>query len=137
MKGSTLRLSFGSIHSSGSYLPSSFLPLGMTQAIWLARSSTGNSLTRMAPLLPASRFDQLVSTPQPSGVTMPRPVTTTRLMQACSRPGLTGTGGAGYRRRAGSCGILLEKTDGIANGHNLLRRILGDLGGNAHLDRHH
>src|SRR5436190_21191963 len=123
MKGSTLRLSFGSIHSSGSYLPSAFLPRGMTQAIWLARSSTGNSLTRMAPLLPASRFDQLVSTPQPSGVTMPRPVTTTRLMQACSRPGLTGTGGAGYGRLARSGGILLEETDGIANGQNRFGRI--------------
>src|SRR2546423_4742893 len=35
---------------------------------------------RRAPLPPASRRLHVVSTPQPSGVTMPSPVTTTRLM---------------------------------------------------------
>src|SRR5258707_14353895 len=124
MKGSTLRLSFGSIQSSGWYLPSSLVPLGRTQAIWQARSSTGKSLTRMAPLFPASRFDQLVSTPQPSGVTMPRPVTTTRLIGSALPPAWTRTGDAGYRGLAGSAGILLEETDGIADGQNRIGGIV-------------
>ena len=64
-------------------MPSAFGPRGTWQAIWQARSSTGKSTMRTPPLLPASRFAQLTSTPQPSGETMPRPVTTTRLM-ACS-----------------------------------------------------
>src|SRR5579859_6546895 len=118
MNGSTLRLSFGSIQSSGSYLPSSFFPLGMTQAICAARSSTGNSLMRMAPLWPASRLFQLGSTPQPSGETIPRPVTTTRLNKALHHPRL------GYKIRLPqehrSGGILFEETNRVADGKNRL-----------------
>src|ERR1700682_7500 len=136
MNGSTLRLSFGSIQSSGWYLPSSFLPFGMTQAIWAARSSTGNSLMRMAPLLPASRLDQLSSTPQPSGVTMPRPVTTTRLIKKRAPAPAPQNRSAGYCRRARSGGILLEETDGIGGGQNGLRRIRGNLDAELLLEGH-
>src|SRR5215468_11465801 len=78
IKASTLRCSLGSIQSSGLNLPSLNGPRGTKQPIWQARSSTGNSSMRRAPLLPAISRDQLASTPQPSGVTSPRPVMTTR-----------------------------------------------------------
>jgi hypothetical protein len=42
-------------------------------------SLTSKSVTRPAPLSPAISRLHVASTPQPSGVTMPKPVTTTRL----------------------------------------------------------
>ena len=56
---------------------------GSWQAIWQARSSTWKSVILLAPLCPSTRRDQVASTPLPSGVTMPRPVTTTRRMKSC------------------------------------------------------
>ena len=78
MKSSTLRCSLGSIQSSGLNLPSAWGPRGTKQPIWQVRSATSNSSMRRAPLLPASSRDQLGSTPDPSGVTRPSPVMTTR-----------------------------------------------------------
>src|SRR5215510_13612809 len=78
IKSSTLRCSFGSIQSSGLNLPSDRAPRGMKHATWQLRSLTSNSSMRRAPLSPAIRRRQLASTPQPSGVTRPSPVITTR-----------------------------------------------------------
>jgi hypothetical protein len=78
MKGSTLRCSFGSIHWSASKVPSCPSPRGIWQAILQARSETSKSVIPPAPLCPARSLAQVGSTPQPRGVTMPRPVTTTR-----------------------------------------------------------
>src|SRR5215470_11924504 len=50
------------------------------QAIRAGRSDTSKVSTLRAPLSPASNRFQVTSTPQPSGVTIPKPVTTTRLM---------------------------------------------------------
>ena len=60
------------------------------------RRRSGRSL--LAPLSPAIRRCQVVSTPQPSGVTIPRPVTTTRLMLPAPWP----TPSAPDRRRNGT-----------------------------------
>src|SRR6202035_885656 len=77
---STLRWSFGSIHWSGLNVPPVPSPRGITQAIRLVRSETSKVSIFLAPLsLLRMRF-QVGSTPQPSGETMPRPVTTTRLI---------------------------------------------------------
>ena len=53
---------------------------------------------RRAPLLPASSRDQVASTPQPSGVTRPSPVMTTRRMHADPRTFCDGS--VGRRRDA-------------------------------------
>ena len=51
-----------------------------SQAKWTGNSLASNCLMSSAPDSPAIRFAQVVSTSLPSGVTMPSPVTTTRLL---------------------------------------------------------
>ncbi len=80
MKSSTLRWSFGSIHWSGLKVAFDPSPRGIMQAIWQVKSDASKVSIFLAPLLPARIRVQVGSTPQPSGVTMPSPVTTTRLM---------------------------------------------------------
>src|SRR6476469_8507580 len=80
MKSSTLRCSFGSIHWSGLKLSLEPSPRGTWQAILAGRSETSNVSMRRAPLSPLISRRQVGSTPQASGVTMPSPVTTTRLI---------------------------------------------------------
>ena len=53
---------------------------GSLQAIWQAMSETSKRSILLAPLSPLSRRCHVVSTPHPSGVSIPIPVTTTRLM---------------------------------------------------------
>ena len=80
MKSSTLRWSFGSIQISGlkvSLVPS---PRTTVQAYLVCRSETSKLSILRAPLSPLRMRFQVGSTPQPSGDTMPRPVTTTRLI---------------------------------------------------------
>jgi hypothetical protein len=50
------------------------------QAIWQAMSETLKRSILAAPLSPLSSRRHVVSTPHPSGVTIPIPVMTTRLM---------------------------------------------------------
>src|SRR6202035_3512230 len=59
----------------------------MMQAIFEGRSETSKLSTLRAPLSPTSKRRQLVSTPQPSGVTIPSPVITTRLISGLSGRG--------------------------------------------------
>src|SRR5262245_46825311 len=80
MKSSTLRCSFGSIHWSGLKLPFEPSPRGTWQAILAGRSDTSKDSIRLAPLSPLTSRCHVGSTPQASGVTMPSPVTTTRLI---------------------------------------------------------
>src|SRR5471032_3377527 len=77
MKSSMRLCSLASTHWSGLKLPSEPSPRGTWQAILVGRSSTLNLVMALAPDCPASRRDQVSSTPQASGVTRPRPVTTT------------------------------------------------------------
>src|SRR5262245_21054765 len=80
MKSSTLRCSFGSIQWSGLKLPFEPSPRGTWQAIFAGKSETSKVSMRLAPLSPLMSRCQVGSTPQASGVTMPSPVTTTRLI---------------------------------------------------------
>src|SRR6185437_3943365 len=73
----------------------------------------------LAPDLPASSAAQLSSTPLASGVTKPRPVTTTRRM--------------GIESGVGFVDIL----DRVADGHDGLRRVVRDLDAEFLLKRHY
>src|SRR5262245_51926937 len=108
-------------------------------------SDTSNSSTLRAPLLPASRRDQLASTPQANGVTRPSPVMTTRRI-FCSfdlpviahrsahhcptAPGLS------WLRGLLSAGLLLEELDRVAYRLDLLGSIVRDLAAELLLERH-
>src|SRR5712672_1722750 len=149
MKSSTLRWSFGSIHWSGLNVPSVPSPRGITQAIRLVRSETSNVSIFLAPLsLLRIRF-QVGWTPQPSGDTMPRPVTTTRLISKTPALYVRGpqqeAGGPRSRpvrlhqHRAGSSAfrVLFKELGGVADGQNRLRRIVGNLAAEFFFERHH
>jgi hypothetical protein len=92
MKSSTLRCSFGSIHASALKVPSEPSPRGMTPAILQGMSETSNVSILRAPLLPPRMRDQVVSTPQPSGQTIPSPVTTTRRIRTSTWPEAVASG---------------------------------------------
>src|SRR5947209_11229458 len=138
MKSSTLRWSLCSIHWSGLKEPLLPSPRGTTQAIRLVRSETSNVSIFRAPLsLLRMRF-QVGSTPHPSGDTMPRPVTTTRLISSTparySRrhddkpadrsptvpPAQAAPGGASALR------VFFEKFGCVAHRQNRLRGIIGN-----------
>src|SRR5579859_1610275 len=138
MKSSTLRWSFGSIHWSGLKLASEPSPRGTIQAILLGRSDTSKVSIFRAPLAPLRIRCQLGSTPQPSGETMPRPVTTTRLI--CATPALkrpatrnrsTASMRSGrlrrYRSRASALCVLFKKFRGVADSQNRLRGVVRNL----------
>src|SRR5689334_10858960 len=136
MKSSTLRCSFGSIQRSGFQVPSVPSPEGSRQAILAARSSTSKRSILTAPLLPASMLDQLVPTSAPSGVTMPRPVTTTRLIEPPAA-GKTRLPGSSCRLiRGWSGGRLGEELDRVADRQNRLGRIVGNLAAELFLEGH-
>jgi len=56
-------------------------PRGTEQAILVARSDASKLVILLAPDFPAMSLDHYSSTPQASGVTRPRPVTTTRRIE--------------------------------------------------------
>src|SRR6266436_259645 len=145
----TLRWSFGSIHWSGLKVPSVPSPRGTTQAIRLVRSETSNVSIFLAPLsLLRIRF-QVGSTPQPSGDTMPRPVTTTRLISSTPahdwRPTTRNRWTARPRpvrlrqHRAGASAfcVLFEKFCGVADRQNRFRGIVGNFATEFFFKRHH
>ena len=68
----------------------------------------------------------MASTPQPSGVTMPMPVTTTRLMTASSNPDRARLISA-TPKSAGQAAFFSRKADGVADGQDRLGRIVRDL----------
>src|SRR6266436_1561066 len=145
----TLRWSFGSIHWSGLKVPSVPSPRGTTQAIRLVRSETSNVSIFLAPLsLLRMRF-QVDSTPQPRGDTMPRPVTTTRLISTTPahdlrpktrnrwavrpRPGRLRQ----HRAGASAFSVLFEKFRGVTDGQNRLRGVIGNFATEFFFKRHH
>src|SRR6266403_1046688 len=149
MKSSTLRWSFGSIHWSVLNVPPEQSPRGPTQAIRLVRSETSNVSIFLAPLsLLRIRF-QVGSTPQPSGDTMPRPVTTTRLISSTpahdSRPTTRNRWTARPRpvrlcqRHAGTSAfcVLFEKFCGVADRQDRFRGIVGNFATELFFKRHH
>ena len=84
MKVSTLRWSFGDIQSSGLKVPSLPSPIGTSQAMPVGRCVASKRVIFPAPDWPATSRAQVSSTPHASGVTMPRPVMTTRRIAIAS-----------------------------------------------------
>src|SRR5580704_2871888 len=149
MKSSTLRWSFGSIHWSGLKVPSLPSPRGITQAMRLVRSETSKVSIFRAPLsLLRMRF-QVGSTPQPSGDTMPRPVTTLRLISSTPAPDSRPTTRSRwtarprpvrlrqYRARASAFRVLFEKFCGVAHGQDGFRGVVGNFATELFFKRHH
>src|SRR5258708_4707608 len=113
------------------------------------RSATSNVSIRLAPLsLLRIRF-QVGSMPQPSGDTMPRPVTTTRLISITPAPDLRSTTRSRWtarsrpvrlrQHRAGASAfrVLFEKFGGVANRQNRFRRVVRDFAAEFFFKRHH
>src|SRR5215813_8433832 len=106
------------------------------QAILAGRSSTSKRVMRAAPLRPARRFDQEVSTSPPSGVTMPRPVMTTRLMDPLEADGPRAPASSLSRIGISSGSRLGEEFHGIANGQDGLGRVVWNLAAEFLLESH-
>src|SRR4051794_30149086 len=133
MKGSTRRWSLGSIHLSGSKVSLLPSPSGSGQAILQGRSETSKASMRLAPLSPFSKRFHVASTPLASGVTMPRPVTTTRRMlpfPPCPIIQAAPVSGSGRS-------VFFEELDRVADGHDGLGRIIRDLDVELFLEGHH
>src|SRR6516225_9426162 len=118
MKSSMRLCSLASTQWSGLKVPFVPSPYGTWQAILVARSSVRNLVMGLAPDLPASSADQLSSTPHASGVTSPRPVTTTRRMAES---------GVGF----------VDILDRVADGHDGLSGVIRDLDAEFFFERHH
>src|ERR1700756_479812 len=138
MKSSTLRWSFGSIHWSGLKVPLLPSPRGTRQAILHGRSETSKLTIFLAPLSPLRMRFQVGSTPHARGDTMPRPVTTTRLISSTparewrvhnTKPANRGHGSSGLASRAEASAlcVLFKKFRGVADGQNCLGGVVGDL----------
>src|SRR5215813_6320980 len=108
--------------------PLALSPTGTSPAILVARSDVSNDWMARMPDSAAIRRRQLVSTPSPSGVTMPMPVTTTRLIVRLPC--------RGTRRRSG-LGVALDEADGVAHGLDLLGGVVRNLDAEFLLERHH
>src|SRR4029453_9186923 len=92
---------------------------------------------------------QVGSTPQPSGDTMPRPVTTTRLIFTTPTPDsrpktrnrwtVRPRPGRLRQHRVGASAfrVLFEKFCGVTDGQNRLRAVIGDLAPKFSFKRHH
>src|SRR4051812_11607170 len=95
------------------------------------RSSTLNRVMGPAPDLPSSRRDHVVSTPQPSGVTNPSPVMTTR------RRAFIGAHAAGLKAEFARSALgLFDEFHGVADGHDGLCCIVRNFDAEFFLERH-
>src|SRR6187399_1160408 len=110
----------------------------MTQAILQAISDTSKVSIFFAPLSPLRSRAQVASTPQPSGVSIPIPVMTTRLMAGSERiycrhcatrspKPLTSKTNEQLPRARSAFGVLFKKFNRVANGQNGFSGIVGDL----------
>jgi len=103
----------------------------------------------LAPLSLLRMRLQVGSTPQPRGDTMPRPVTTTRLISTTpthdSRPKTRNRWtvrprpGRLRQHRAGASAfrVLFKKFRGVTDGQNRLRRVIGNFATEFFFERHH
>src|SRR5215813_11717497 len=120
----------------------------MTQAILQAMSETSKVSIFFAPLSPLSSRVQVASTPQPSGVSIPIPVMTTRLMAgsehtycrhcaAGSAKPLTCEAIHQARRTHSAFRVLFKKFNRVANGQNGFSGIVGNLAAEFFFKGHH
>src|SRR5215472_2668371 len=83
---------------------------------------------------PASRRRHVTSTPQPSGVTMPIPVTTTRLIPIGTQPADSARGDRAAT--AAWSAVRLDEADRVLHRDDLLCGIIGNLAAELFLERH-
>src|SRR5579859_2205437 len=129
MKSSMRRRSLVVTMLSTSNLCGSSVPSGIMPAILAGRSETSKCSMARSPETPLVRRSQLALWPMPSGVTMPRPVTTTRLMRSLDsalskkrRRAARAAARRPYRLR-----MRLDEVDRILDGQDLLGGIVGNL----------
>src|SRR3954466_6683742 len=148
MKGSTWRWVLWSTRLPGSkpYSWSAGLTSQAMRHFWSPPSKWGIG---PAPLFDARMFFQVVSTSAPSGVTRPRPVTTTRRMFSIFSSKTNGlpigsgsrlcrhTALQGGRQRTRSALVLVDIVDRVVNGRDLLRGVVRDLDPELFLESHH
>src|SRR2546421_12595838 len=115
MKRSMRRASFGGMYGETSKPFTS-------PAIWLARREGSKRVMRVMPGVAAIALSQACGTVFPMGQTMPRPVTTTLRRVT---PDLSG-----FR-------VGLDVVDGLLHGGDLLGFLVGNLGLEFLLERHH
>src|SRR5665213_2412669 len=151
MKSSTRRWSLGASTLSGSKAAgSSARPpprpstRGTSQATSQPKPAGSKLVMRPAPDLPARICAQLCSVPRPRGVRRPIPVTTTRRMALLKRRPprlgfLRATRRPEFYIRISSLGAeaLLDELDGVADGLDMLGRVIRDLDVELLLERHH
>src|SRR6185437_155715 len=120
----------------------------MMQAILQAMSETSKVLIFCAPLSPFNSRAQVASTPQPSGVSIPIPVTTTRLMPGSERiycrrrttygpKPSTSEAIEKLRRMRSAFGVLFKKFNRVANGQDGLSGVVGNLAAEFLFEGHH
>src|SRR5665213_2458600 len=114
MNWSIRRWSFGGTQSSALKWPESLSPSGTWAAIRAGRSETSNDWIAPIPDSPASSFFHTRSTPRPSGVTSPIPVTTTRLMPVYPIAG----------KPPARSAVGLDKAHRVLDGYDLFRGVV-------------
>src|SRR3954463_10041435 len=135
MKSSILRWSLGGTQSSALNRPEAVSPRGTWGAIFTGKSVTSNAWIARTPDSPRVRRSQLFFTPTPSGVTSPMPVTTTRFKR--SSPYEPGTREAAREARRSTGRVLVDEIDGVLDGENLFRSVVGDFASELLFERHH
>src|SRR5262245_7927192 len=125
MNSSTLRWSLGAIQSSALNRPDAVSPRGTCPATLEGRSETSKLWIARMPDSAAIRRFHDASTPQASGVTRPRPVTTTRRMAGTAGPA------------PGRISLVgLDVGDRVLHGRDLLGGVVGNLAPELLLERH-
>src|ERR1700676_594865 len=134
MNSSILRWSLCGTHSSALKRPDEVSPRGTRPAIFAGRSDTSKAWMAPMPDWLASRRRHVTSTPQPSGVTIPIPVMTTRLIPIEIQP----ADGArdGVAALAASSAMRLDERDRVLDRHDLLRGVVRDLAAKLLLEGH-
>src|SRR4051812_24205104 len=148
MNGSTCRCVLWSTRFAGSK-PYSWSAGFTSQAMRHFWSLASKWVIGPAPLFDARMFFQVVSTSAPSGVTRPRPVTTTRRIFSIFSSKTNGLPiGSGSRscrhtallggsQRTRSALVLVDIVDRVVNGRDLLRGVVRNLDSELFLESHH
>src|SRR5579859_1763039 len=138
MKSSMRRRSLVVTMLSTSNLCGSSVPSGIMPAILAGRSETSKCSMARRPEPPLVRRSQLALWPTPSGVTMPRPVTTTRLMRSLGSYPVERNIAAPPGQQRGVCRLRmrLDEVDGILDGQDLLGGIVRNLAAELFFESH-
>src|SRR5260370_14594784 len=149
MNSSIRRWSLGGTQSSALNRPDWRSPRGTCAAMRAGRSETSNDWIARIPDSPATSRRHTSSSPMPSGVTSPMPVTTTRLMPGFMLRELprrrTADGGdcgscparLGVARCYARSAMRLDEADRILDGYDLLRRVIRDFAPEFLFKSHH